>query len=58
MFLPLTQQTEAWRIARDVQREHEQWVKDNPNPPVVYDWSDRRRARAVAVNPRDIGVRF
>ena len=29
MFLELTQQTEAWRIARDVQREHEQYIKDN-----------------------------
>ena len=29
MFLELTQQTEAWRIARDIQREHEQYIKDN-----------------------------
>ena len=42
MFLELTQQSDAWRIARDIQREHEQWVEDNKcmGKPVkpVKDW--------------------
>ena len=29
MILDIHKQTEAWRIARDVQREHEQYIKDN-----------------------------
>ncbi len=27
--MDIHQQTEAWRVARDIQREHEQYVRDN-----------------------------
>ena len=58
MFLELTKQTEAWRIARDVMREEEQLIRDNGGvmPRAPRDWNDRRNA--VGVNPSDIGVSF